>query len=615
MDKSTHSWARKLKTLLLLLWRQRGVWLRGLFCLAVGLSFLTLDNQGLFDERFKVRGTQPIDPSIVLVQVTPTGWNQLTNDFFEDQQSLYSNLTDNYYWDEFLWWQFLDKILKDQPTNIAVTFLFDGPSDLTNIDQKFLDMFAHPKITWAASLDKEKRPQLPSFVNPVNQNPALILYNIYDDGITRSYPHSLFPIPHIAEVLAQTLNPDYKDHFKENFGNNLTVNYKGPPGTYPTIDFKQVIDGKVPLGFFKDKVVIVGHQSDRNHQFYTPVGYMSRSELVANSLDNLAHGDLITYLPIAVYIFGLILILLCTIWIMLVYPQAISIVLIAGVGLGVTTLSLWLFDSHCIWWPILAPIVQILTTFVVFTTRQLSLKENLNWRLEEEKRVLTEVRHLKDNFVSLISHDLKTPIAKIQAIVDRTLTQENIDEDIRTDLMSLRNESQELNRYIQSILKVLRVESSDFQLNHEPTDLNKVISDVIRQVNPLALNKKIEIENALDPLFLIDMDRILIHEVILNLIENAIKYTPQGGHIKVSSTEIDEQVVVVVEDSGDGIDKSEIVKVFDKFHRGKDHSMKTKGSGLGLYLVKYFIELHGGEVFLESERGKGTTVGFTLPIE
>ena len=111
------------------------------------------------------------------------------------------------------------------------------------------------------------------------------------------------------------------------------------------------------------------------------------------------------------------------------------------------------------------------------------------------------------------------------------------------------------------------------------------------------------------------MDRILIHEVILNLIENAIKYTPQGGHIKVSSTEIDEQVVVVVEDSGDGIDKSEIVKVFDKFHRGKDHSMKTKGSGLGLYLVKYFIELHGGEVFLESERGKGTTVGFTLPIE
>ncbi|MEZ4871493.1 MAG: ATP-binding protein [Bdellovibrionales bacterium] len=604
----------KLKSSASLLWSWRGVWLRGLFCLVAGVSFLTLDSDTRFDERFQMRGSQTIDSRIILVQMTGTEWNQLTNDFYGDQQNIYSNLTDNYYWDSFLWSNFLKTILKDSPANIAVTFLFDGPSDLSNIDDDTLNIFANPKVTWAASLDKEKRPQLPSFVNPVNQKSALILYNIYDDGIARSFPHSLFPI-YMAEVLARTLNPNYKDSIDERLGSNIPINYMGPPNTYPSISFKQVLDGKVPSGFFEGKIVIVGHHSDRNHQFYTPVGYMSRSELLANSVDNLASGDLITSAPTVWYVAGLLLLLIVTVWIIIVYPQMITVVLFFGIGIVVVTFSFWLFDTYCIWSPILAPIVQIFTTFVIFTTRQLSIKENLNWRLEEEKRVLTEVKNLKDNFVSLISHDLKTPIAKIQAIVDRTINEEDIRPELKENLLSLRNESEELNRYIQGILKVLRVESSDFKLNNEPTDLNKIINDVIRQVKSLADAKNIIISNDLDPLFLIDVDRILVHEVILNLIENAIKYTPPGGFIKVSSTEIDDQVVVVVEDSGVGIDKSELAKVFEKFHRGKEHSLNTKGSGLGLYLVKYFIELHGGEVFLESERGQGTTIGFTLPIQ
>lgn len=276
--------------------------------------------------------------------------------------------------------------------------------------------------------------------------------------------------------------------------------------------------------------------------------------------------------------------------------------------------SLWLFDSHFFWTPIFAPLLLLSTTFVVFLSLKLSVKENLNWRLEQERTYLYEIKQLKDNFVSLISHDLKTPIAKIQGIVDRMLTQIK-DEKLKSDLKSLRNESSELNRYIQSIIRVLRVESREIKLNIEPTDINQLIERVTQQVEPLASLKSINITSHLEPLFSIEIDSVLVQEVILNLVENAIKYTPKNGKIKIISSEIDDHVLVVVEDSGAGISKDEQTKIFEKFHRGKEHSFQTKGTGLGLYLVKYFIELHGGEVFLESEISKGTTVGFTLPLE
>ncbi|MCB0385209.1 MAG: ATP-binding protein, partial [Bdellovibrionales bacterium] len=118
-----------------------------------------------------------------------------------------------------------------------------------------------------------------------------------------------------------------------------------------------------------------------------------------------------------------------------------------------------------------------------------------------------------------------------------------------------------------------------------------------------------------EPMFLIEMDSILIREVILNLIENAIKYTPDGGTVLILSREEDDMVRVVVQDTGVGIAPEEQARVFDKFVRGQQHSLITKGTGLGLYLVKYFIELHGGQVKMESEMGKGTRFEFSLPVD
>ncbi|MNT43188.1 Histidine protein kinase DivJ [compost metagenome] len=116
-------------------------------------------------------------------------------------------------------------------------------------------------------------------------------------------------------------------------------------------------------------------------------------------------------------------------------------------------------------------------------------------------------------------------------------------------------------------------------------------------------------------MFSLEFDTTLVKEVIINLVENAIKYTPAQGHIEVVSFEADDQVHILVKDTGEGIKPEDLDKVWGKFTRGSDQDLKTKGTGLGLYLVKYFIELHGGKVKMESQVGQGTTVSFTLPVD
>jgi signal transduction histidine kinase len=145
--------------------------------------------------------------------------------------------------------------------------------------------------------------------------------------------------------------------------------------------------------------------------------------------------------------------------------------------------------------------------------------------------------------------------------------------------------------------------------------LNEVITDVLRQLQPLATEKEIQLKTDLEPLFSMEADNTLIREVIVNLVENAIKYTPHKGLITIRSREVDNQVQVEVLDTGEGIPAEEIETVWKKFVRGKEQDLKSKGTGLGLYLVKYFIELHGGNVNLESEHRKGTKVSFSLPLE
>ena len=119
----------------------------------------------------------------------------------------------------------------------------------------------------------------------------------------------------------------------------------------------------------------------------------------------------------------------------------------------------------------------------------------------------------------------------------------------------------------------------------------------------------------MEPIFSIEFDRTLIREVLINILDNAIKYSPRLSTIIITSMEMETQVHVHVTDNGPGISTEELPLIWSKFMRGKDQELRTKGSGLGLYLVKFFIDLHGGHVFAESQKGRGTQIGFSLPVE
>ncbi|MCB0357481.1 MAG: CHASE2 domain-containing protein, partial [Bdellovibrionales bacterium] len=391
------------------------------------------------------------------------------------------------------------------------------------------------------------------------------------------------------------------------------INFQGPQGTYKRISFNKILNNQVDTKELKNKIIIVGTKQNEQHTFQTPLGPMTRSEVIANITDNFLNQQWIQKLPNYFNIFILIVVLVVGMYIIHNYPHSMTFIFLTWLSLTYSAFSLWIFDQFYLWIPLLAPIAQLIGAFVIFLSYQLTEKDYQNWKLEQEKIYLFKVEKMKDNFISLFSHDLKTPIAKIQAICDRLIT-DNPTNQLMSDLELLRRESQKLHKYIQSILQITRVESKDFKINKDSYDINEIIKEAFERLKVLFIAKGQKVELDLEPLFLIEIDGQLVREVIINLLENASKYSPAGSTIQVSSHEDENGVYFVVKDQGPGINKQEVEKVFEKFYRGKDQLNKTKGSGLGLYLAKYFIELHGGKLNFKSDLGKGSEVSFCLPV-
>ena len=587
--------------------RTQAVWLRALVCFGVGLSFLYLEGTDDFDTRFAIRGPQSVSKSIVIVQLGQQEWLDYHGQSKNVLRGLkeISAIGDGFFWNPRTWNTFLSHILKDDPATIGVTLFFDS-SLQTDRGQNDLSAIKNNKIIWAAEIDPDGRARLPAFASNYALNVGLMALSPDDDRIVRKFNSPLVQVPHLAAKVSGLDSSLIA-------GESYMINYRGRSSVFEHVSFRDVIDGHLPDGFFKNKIVLIGSFDLDGQIVRTPLGEMSKAEVLAQLTDNLINKRWVqfpNFWILALYLFALLILALL---VLNTYPQEVAFIILLWLILVITALSLWLFDSFYIWVPLLAPVAQLSITYILMLGYQLSEKENLTWRLEQEKRLLFETEQQKSHFLSLMSHDLKTPIAKIQAICDRVMS-ESKEDHLNSDLSSIKKESMELNRYIQTMLQVSRVESGTFKFKKEATDLNEVIENVYNQVLPLAKQKRIGLTLQLEPLFSIEIDSILIQEVILNLVENAVKYTPEEGSIYIRSTEENDWVSVVVEDTGPGISAEESSKVFEKFYRGETQRMTTKGSGLGLFLVKYFIELHGGRVKLKSQKGKGTQIGFDLPL-
>lgn len=598
----------RLEVLLRFFSRRRGLWLRGLLCWAIGCFALSNDEINAYDQRFQLRGEQKTSPQIVLITIRQADFSSIyesrTN--FLDNMNEVTDITDSFFWNKQIWTAMLLRILQQNPKTIGVTLYFGdnvGTVRLTSDEQR---LFLDPRITWASTTNSLERVLTPVFSNRPLSNLGSNEVRRDEDGVVRRVFPQRNDMPHLVEKITGKSFPTKQA--------GLPINFRGSSRVFTQYTLSEIMYDEVPANAFTDKIILIGAETSSSPVYMTPMGTLSRTEILAHATDSVLGDKWIKRLPFGWYAAGLFVLMLIAVFFITTYPQSVALFSILWIGTLLAALSAWVFDTFFFWSPAISPFILLGASWIIFIGYQATKIEQKNFHLQQEQEYLHELERLKNNFVSLISHDLKTPIAKIQAIVDRLLTQHQ-ETELSQDLRSLRLYGDELNRYIQSILKVLRVESRDFKINTEVGDINEIIEEALQTLRPLAREKKIEIHTALEPMFSLEFDTTLIKEVIINLVENAIKYTPPGGRIEVISEESEDHVHVIVKDTGEGIKAEDLEKVWGKFTRGSDQDLKTKGTGLGLYLVKYFIELHGGRVTMESSVGQGTTVAFTLPLD
>ncbi len=230
-----------------------------------------------------------------------------------------------------------------------------------------------------------------------------------------------------------------------------------------------------------------------------------------------------------------------------------------------------------------------------------------------------EISQAKNDFVSHVSHELKTPLASITAYSEMLVDGEADDEETRSEFYNvIQTQAQRLKRLIEDILNISRIESGLTKVSKEQVSLTILIQEQLKMIKSFASEKNIEV-TAPNPIVFdqVNADKDMINQVIVNLLSNAVKYTPAGGKVNIDSQVDDaaQTVVVTVTDTGVGIPEDEVDHVFDKFYRVGANNKQAKGTGLGLNLVKQIVEtVHGGRVFVESKQGQGSTFGFELPL-
>ncbi len=400
--------------------------------------------------------------------------------------------------------------------------------------------------------------------------------------------------------------------------------YSGNPANnrIPSIPFHRVVVGNFPKGYFKDKIVLVGSSYLSNSSDFIQTPFEKES----NRTPKLAvHADVIEALvgektiydidDLLTQIAAVFLAILLSFVISRVQPVKglmITILLILGIlltsYLAFVTLGWWIKLSHLV--------LSIFVVYYIWVPFRAIEEYQTRYAIQEETKLLKQVDNLKQNFISLMSHDLKTPVAKIAGIADILKIKFTNTTEQAELIDNVVNSTKELNNFINSILDLTKIESQNLTLRKESKDINKIIEGIVEKLEFEANAKEMRIETDLSPLYPIQIDTVLMNRVISNLIENAIKYSGRGKTIAVRTWDETEWVYVEVRDNGVGVGPDDLLHIFDKFYRVKNDSTHAiKGSGLGLYLVKYFIELHNGVITASSELGVGTSFIIKLKNE
>jgi signal transduction histidine kinase len=451
--------------------------------------------------------------------------------------------------------------------------------------------------------------------------------NFAKDGVTRRMLINYQDQPTLHFHLAQQINAEIKSAADvrgrfEFLGTQQTYINFHPPGFFPRISFEDVMANKINPEELKNKTFIIGLDLGLSQDEYalTPFSRestgMTTTEVHANMLNTLIRNNSPVRAPFWLNLIFVCVVSILTVHIVLAVKPVAGLILLVSTFFIYTSFSfllLWIFG---LWISLAQPLLAIFLAYYFFIPYRLIIENRRSWEYFQKNKILQEVETLKTNFISMMSHDLKTPIARIQGMLEVLIKEGTQLSNIQREAVdTIKSSSEDLLKFINAILNYAKIESEGVKLHLETKDLNHLLEDVIKKHEFLCKIKKIQIVKELEPLFPIPMDPDLMKQVFSNLIENAIKYSPEETKILITSEESDSNIIVQIADQGQGIHPEDLQNIFMKFFRSRNaKSSPIKGSGLGLYLAKYFVELHKGKIIAESTLGQGSTFTVEVPL-
>jgi two-component system sensor histidine kinase KdpD len=256
--------------------------------------------------------------------------------------------------------------------------------------------------------------------------------------------------------------------------------------------------------------------------------------------------------------------------------------------------------------------VRLLTSFA--DQAGLALERARLTELSAQAAVLAQSDELKSALLAAVSHDFRTPLAAIKASATALLDQSVAwDACAKAELLhAIDEEADRLNVMVGNLLDLSRIEGGALHPDKEWCDIEELVLDVAQRLRQRTTDHPINVDIA-PALPLVHLDYVEIAQVLMNLGENAIKYTPPGTPVQLSAHHVAEQLELVVRDDGPGISAHELPHLFEPFYRGERRSRVT-GTGLGLTICKGLVEAHGGQIRVESQPGNGTSVYIRLPL-
>lgn len=258
------------------------------------------------------------------------------------------------------------------------------------------------------------------------------------------------------------------------------------------------------------------------------------------------------------------------------------------------------------------------TTGIALDSRLLS-EENQRFlkQLQNSNLHLKEIDEAKDEFISLVSHQLRTPLTSVKGFLSMVLDGDvgQVTQPQRSMLQQAFDSSQRMVYLIADLLNASRLRSGKFIIVNQPTDLPELVNSELNQIKEAAAARKVTFNYVKPKGFpAVMMDETKMRQVVMNFLDNALYYTPSGGHVNVNLKATDNSIEYTVTDSGIGVPRNEQPKLFSKLYRAANaRTMRPEGTGLGLYMAKKVVVAQGGAIIFKSTEGRGSTFGFVFP--